>query len=193
MLRKLNKRELLAWFFAFAGAVAFTTWRPFSHWTGLPAADCFLVLLLFTCYYFNDSRALVFAILLGYCKDLLWGLHMGAGALLGLILVGVSYFWLAFFEERSSIRFFLFFGVLYALHQLFKTLLFQLLPHLGSSETGFYQMFIRNIQRAGFALPGALLFYFFLVGLFAWLYPDYKQHLSHRDELQLSEEPGQVF
>ncbi len=191
MNRKLIK-EIFVWVLVLS-----LTLCVMSYWSRLNARpawwpDLFLVLGAFTSYYFSDRQATIVLVLLGFFKDQLFGSVLGPTALVAILVHWLTSIILDFEENKSWHRGLLFSAGWIFLAQILQVCLFKILPgtrmldqSLGVRVLGTLRVYIQTI------VPSLLASMAYL-GLFSWLYPDFK--LTGQDQdLEIDESPGRLL
>ncbi|MDO5033337.1 MAG: hypothetical protein Q4D97_00655 [Eubacteriales bacterium] len=154
--------------------------------------DLFWVFSAFISYYFNDYRATLTLVLLGFLKDQLFASVLGPTALVAILVHWLTSFALDWEKGKTWYRSLIFTAAWILLARLLLAGLLSLLPSVPSSYLGggkpLAWSWLGYIQTL---VPGFLASLAY-GGLFRWLYPDFAL-LSQEAELEIADSPGRLL
>ncbi|MDD7402129.1 MAG: hypothetical protein PUG36_06665 [Clostridiales bacterium] len=159
-----------------------------AHWW----PDLILVLAAFTSYYFSDRQARIILVLLGFFKDMLFGSVLGPTAFVAIVMHWMSSLALDFEDRRSWYRGLLFTAGWIFLAQALQIGLFRLLPGTSRIDSAFSTQVIGLLSLYLRTLLPSLLASLAYLGLFTWLYPDFKQ-IDLDDGLEIADSPSRLL
>lgn len=191
MNRKLFKKILIWTFVLSLTLCAMSIWSRLgdrAHWW----PDLILVLAAFTSYYFSDRQSRIILILLGFFKDMLFGSVLGPTAFVAIIMHWMSSLVLDFEDHRSWYRGLLFTAGWIFLAQALQIGLFRLLPGTSRIDSAFSTQVIGLLSLYLRTLLPSLLASLAYLGLFTWLYPDFKQ-TDLDDGLEIADSPSRLL